>query len=85
MNPNAFWGQDFEFNGKFILDIDLDYFFEPDSLSSNNINFFRRLLKNSEMITIAREPFFVEKCSNGTMNADDTLKKLIHIINSALH
>lgn len=83
MTPEDF-NEDFSFKGKFILDIDLDYFFSKDAFLAQELDVFTRLVKNSEIITIAKEPEFVSKESHGEMEAESSLRQLLDIINAIL-
>ena len=73
-----------KFNKKYILDIDLDYFSSEKSLSPVSTKIFYNLIRNADLITIAKEPLFVDMYSQGTLTADEVLSKLIEHIKLAL-
>ena len=83
MTPEDF-NEDLSFKGKFILDIDLDYFLAKDAFSAQELDVFTRLVKNSEIITVAKEPEFVSMVSEGEMEAESSLRQLLDIINAIL-
>ena len=72
--------------GRYILDIDLDYFHTIKSIHPDNCAFFYELIRNSEIITIALERECVEICKEVTENfdSDDLLNWLIEHIEAAL-
>lgn len=52
--------KNYEINKKYILDIDLDYFHTIKSINPDDKNFFYDLIRNSEIITIAKEQVCVD-------------------------
>lgn len=83
MTPEDF-NEDLSFKGRFILDIDLDYFWAKDAFSAQELDVFTRLVKNSEIITVAKEPEFVSMVSEDEMEAESSLRQLLDIINAIL-
>lgn len=69
---------------KYILDIDLDYFTQPSSVKPEKIQLFSMLVRNSEVITIAKESECVDMCSNGIANSEDLLDKMLSLIENVL-
>lgn len=47
-------------NKKYILDIDMDYFHAMKSLNPSDVSVFSELVRNAEIITIAREKIHIE-------------------------
>lgn len=74
---NSIEANESEFNEKYILDIDLDYFHTKKALTPIKYSMFYNLIKNAEIITIAREAWFVDYCSTGTLTADYVLESLL--------
>ncbi|MCQ9635653.1 UPF0489 family protein [Chryseobacterium sp. WG23] len=65
----------------FILDIDLDYFKTKKSISPENVDFFKYLIKRCKAITIATEPTFVDYLKEEEdLNSEYLLEKLINLI-----
>ena len=52
--------KDYKINRKYILDIDLDYFHTIKSITPDDKNFFYDLIRNAEIITIAKERVCVD-------------------------
>lgn len=69
---------------KYILDIDLDYFHTVKSMNPEDPQFLYQIIQNSEIITIALEPGCVELESNGNVNSEQLLEKLLQHIENAL-
>jgi hypothetical protein len=78
--------------GKYILDIDLDYFYIEENLEPKNFEIFKNLVKNAEIITIALEPYCVEMVQTdrygedyqNIIKSDKLLNKLKELINKCL-
>jgi len=71
-------------SSKYILDIDLDYFTQPSAVKPEKIQLFSMLVRNSEVITIAKESVCVDMCSNGKANSEDLLDKMLSLIDNIL-
>lgn len=67
-------------NRKYILDIDLDYFHVPEAAEPREHELIGRLIKNAEIITIAKERICVDMCSEGKCNSGDLLEKIMRLI-----
>lgn len=74
---------DGDVKSKYILDIDLDYFHVPEAAEPMEDTIIRKLIRNSEFITIAKESVCVEMCSEGRCKSDDLLEKVIRLIEKA--
>lgn len=74
------------FNKEYILDIDLDYFHTCKSVQPENTETFYELIRNSKIITIALEPFFVKewKQYDESINCEFLKQKLLEHIKNAL-
>lgn len=72
------------FSNKYILDIDLDFFYDEKSLNPKSVEYFYKLIQNAEIITIATEPFFVEQCCSVGMSAEHSLERIKQHIKQAL-
>lgn len=76
------------FKEKYILDIDLDYFYSYTSVNPKEKEIFYKLIKNAEIITIAKEEMFLieESCRLGPeiLRVDTLLERLKDHIESAL-
>lgn len=73
--------------GKYILDIDLDYFRKLSALTPRHYQIFSNLVKNSEIITVAEESDCVElvrtdKSVNSTILKQKLLNLLANILKS---
>lgn len=68
--------------GKYILDIDLDYFRTEKSITPKDARTFYELIRNAEIITVALEPNFValERLSGETITSDFLLLRLLEHI-----
>ncbi len=69
---------------KYILDIDLDYFHVPGAVEPKEDKLIKRLIKNAEIITIAKESICVDMCSEGRCNIKVLLEKLLSLIKKAM-
>lgn len=69
---------------KYILDIDLDYFHVPEASEPKEDKLIRMLIKNAEIITIAKESDCVSMCSEYRCNSKDLLEKTICLIQKAM-
>ena len=65
---NYFSSLDKNYANKYILDIDLDYICTMYAFDED-LSEFKNLIKNAQIITIAKEPSFV-KCENETMKIE---------------
>lgn len=72
------------FNNKYILDIDLDYFSSIKSLKPEKTSIFYNLIRNAELITIAKEPECVKLCSNEVLTSEGVLSAVMKHIEKAL-
>lgn len=72
------------FRNKYILDIDLDFFYDEKSLNPKFVECFYKLIQNAEIITIATEPVFVEMCCSIGMNVEYSLERIKQHIQKAL-
>lgn len=68
----------------YILDIDLDYFTTKNSILPKNINVFSKLVKNAEIITIAKESDCVDLCSQGNVTSEYLLEKLLLLLKNII-
>ena len=76
----------------YILDIDLDYFTSKKAIEPSSHNIFSKLIKNAEIITIAKESACVEMCSEiasetcvgEKVTSEYLLPKLLSLIESSL-
>lgn len=70
------------FFDNYILDIDCDYFNTEKSLYPENLEVFKRLIRNAELITIALEPECVKICRHEgcQLVSEDILTRLISIL-----
>lgn len=77
--------KDYEINRKYILDIDLDYFHTIKSINPGDKNFFYDLIRNAEIITIAKERAYVDivKIDNN-LNSDYLYDEILQHIKQAL-
>lgn len=75
-------GQPDFINGKYILDIDLDYFRTEKSIAPENTQTFYELIRNAEIITVALEPKFValERLSGEKITSNFLLSCLLEHI-----
>lgn len=74
-----------EYDYPIILDIDLDFFVSEKSFSKQFINVIVPLIQKAEIITIAREPDWFERCKEqADFSNDDALSALLEIIKEAL-
>lgn len=74
-----------EIKADYILDIDLDYFHSSKSIQPQDPNLFYSLIRNSAIITIATEPWYVSQWKkwDNDISSDFLLEKmLIHIENA---
>jgi hypothetical protein len=73
------------FNTNFILDIDLDYFHTAKSIHPDDCKLFHSIIKDSDIITIAKEPDCVDlcKCPGENINSDFLLGELLKHIEAA--
>lgn len=58
----SIFGKDYDFTENFILDIDLDYFNTLESIKPKNFSVFYDLIRKAQVITIAKESFFIHEC-----------------------
>ncbi|ASA23422.1 UPF0489 family protein [Paenibacillus donghaensis] len=74
------------FSVKYILDIDLDYFHSNLSIEPKSCSVFYNLIRNAEIITIAKESVCVDllKHNNEDINSGALLEKLFSHIRKAL-
>lgn len=77
---------EYRINKKYILDIDLDYFHTLKSIRISNINFFYELIRNAEIITIAKESVCVDllKFDKEDINSNLLCEELLMHIEKAL-
>ena len=70
------------FFSNYILDIDCDYFNTEKSLYPENTGLFKKLIRDSEFITIAMEPECVKICRHegSSLDSDTILDRLMSII-----
>lgn len=68
----------------YVLDIDLDYFITPKAIKPKSHHIFTNLVRNAELITIAKESVCVDMCSNGTANSDYLLNEMIRLLEVSL-
>ena len=68
----------------YILDIDLDYFTTKNSILPKNINVFSRIVKNAEIITIAKESDCVNLCSQCNVTSEYLLEKLLLLLKNII-
>lgn len=54
--------KDRAFSKPIIVDFDLDYFIDPNVIDNNFIEAVQNIIRSADLITIAREPHFVEMC-----------------------
>ncbi len=82
----SIFGNKYNFFDNFILDIDLDYFNTLNSIYPENIQYFYFLIQKAKFITIAKESFFVKKCSleQNKITVEIILNRIIDHIHSAL-
>ena len=71
---------------KYVLDIDLDYFttLQGIKLSRGDTNCFYKLIKEAEIITIAKEEQCVKECSGYKLRSKQVLEILLNHIDKAL-
>lgn len=69
---------------KYILDIDLDYFHVSEAAEPKEASIIGRLIRNAEIVTIAKETACVEMCSEGRCTSEDLLCKVVSLIEKAL-
>lgn len=79
-------GIDDIFTEPYILDIDLDFFHTRKALTPDDDTTFRKLIRNAEIITIAKEPSFVEDLWLDDIDVPPNwhLQKVLEIIEKAL-
>lgn len=71
--------------GKYILDIDLDYFRKLSALKPKHYQIFSNLVKNSEIITIAEETVCVELVrTDKSVNSAILKEKLLNLLTGIL-
>lgn len=71
--------------GKYILDIDLDYFCKLSALNPTQYYIFSNLVKNSEAITVAEEPICVELVrTEKSVNSTILKQKLLYLLTKIL-
>lgn len=73
-------GKNGEVNCKYILDIDLDYFHELESLSPKSYRIFGNLVKNAEIITVAEEPDCVDLLKTESGLTSEILKEKLLLL-----
>lgn len=71
--------------GKYILDIDLDYFHTVKAIEPKDYTIFANLVTNAEIITVAEEPICVELLRSDSEVTSNLLKaKLLELIKGIL-
>jgi len=84
MSPEIIFS-DGTIKGKYILDIDLDYFRKLSALTPKHYQIFSNLVKNSEIITVAEEPVCVELVRTDTdVNSAILKQKLLDLLTNIL-
>jgi hypothetical protein len=70
------------FFSHYILDVDCDYFNTEESLYPQEYEVFKRLVRNSDFITIALEPECVKICrhDDSRLDSDVILNRLVSLI-----